>query len=139
MLQYKQVSSTQIHNYSYIRYKKITFILHFFPPKLHDSKKYLSIASWQHKSLRSNSIGYNIIYVFLVMFQATKYTQHGETNTYVDGGLICNYPVHCFDGKSVKYKQNFILSFHLALLLCVIGNLAAHSYFVRQMLHNILH
>lgn len=73
----------------------------FFPPKLHDSKKYLSIASWQHKSLRSNSIGYNIIYVFLVMFQATKYTQHGETNTYVDGGLICNYPVHCFDGKSV--------------------------------------
>nr|XP_034309105.1 uncharacterized protein LOC105339290 [Crassostrea gigas] len=32
------------------------------------------------------------------MFQATKYTQNGETNTYVDGGLICNYPLHCFDG-----------------------------------------
>lgn len=41
------------------------------------------------------------IVTFLGMFQATKYTQNGETNTYVDGGLICNYPLHCFDGKSV--------------------------------------
>nr|XP_022306873.1 uncharacterized protein LOC111113157 isoform X3 [Crassostrea virginica] len=32
------------------------------------------------------------------MFQATNYTYNGETNTYVDGGVICNYPIHCYDG-----------------------------------------
>ena len=32
------------------------------------------------------------------MFQATNYTENGETNTYVDGGVLCNFPIHCFDG-----------------------------------------
>ncbi|XP_063399847.1 uncharacterized protein LOC134684480 isoform X2 [Mytilus trossulus] len=31
------------------------------------------------------------------VFKATKYTLNKETNTYVDGGLLCNYPIHCFD------------------------------------------
>ena len=33
------------------------------------------------------------------MFQATKYTTNGETNTYVDGGVLCNYPIHSYDGE----------------------------------------
>ncbi|CAC5387800.1 unnamed protein product [Mytilus coruscus] len=38
------------------------------------------------------------------MFKATKYTINGETNTYVDGGLLCNYPIHCFDGWWLSMK-----------------------------------
>ncbi|XP_064613811.1 uncharacterized protein LOC135477584 isoform X2 [Liolophura sinensis] len=32
------------------------------------------------------------------MFSATKYTVFGHTDIFVDGGVLCNYPVHCFDG-----------------------------------------
>ncbi|KAK3109157.1 hypothetical protein FSP39_024196 [Pinctada imbricata] len=39
------------------------------------------------------------------MFQATNYTVNGETNTYVDGGVICNYPIHCYDGWWLSMKQ----------------------------------
>ena len=30
---------------------------------------------------------------------AVKYTLHGETDTFVDGGVLCNYPIHSFDGN----------------------------------------
>ncbi|XP_061186008.1 uncharacterized protein LOC133194074 isoform X5 [Saccostrea echinata] len=40
------------------------------------------------------------------MFQATNYTYNGETNTYVDGGVICNYPVHCYDGWWLSMDSN---------------------------------
>ncbi|XP_069111424.1 uncharacterized protein [Argopecten irradians] len=44
------------------------------------------------------------------MFQATPYTVNGETNLYVDGGVLCNYPVHCFDGwwLSMKPGDSFL-------------------------------
>lgn len=44
------------------------------------------------------------------MFQATNYTDNGETNTYVDGGVLCNYPIHCYDGwwLSMKSGDSFI-------------------------------
>ncbi|XP_033762792.1 uncharacterized protein LOC117344229 isoform X2 [Pecten maximus] len=44
------------------------------------------------------------------MFQATQYTVNGETNLYVDGGVLCNYPVHCFDGwwLSMKPGDSFL-------------------------------
>lgn len=44
------------------------------------------------------------------MFQATNYTENGETNTYVDGGVLCNYPIHCFDGwwLSMRPGDSFI-------------------------------
>lgn len=37
------------------------------------------------------------------LFQATQYANHrqentGHRNTYVDGGVLCNYPIHCYDG-----------------------------------------
>ncbi|CAG2238060.1 unnamed protein product [Mytilus edulis] len=38
------------------------------------------------------------------VFKATKYTINKETNTYVDGGLLCNYPIHCFDGWWLSMK-----------------------------------
>jgi len=37
------------------------------------------------------------------LFQATRYEQHGEINTYVDGGVLCNYPINCYDG-TFKFK-----------------------------------
>ncbi|XP_052682470.1 uncharacterized protein LOC128163053 [Crassostrea angulata] len=40
------------------------------------------------------------------LFQATHYTYNGETNTYVDGGVICNYPIHCFDGWWLSMDSN---------------------------------
>lgn len=39
------------------------------------------------------------------MFQATNYTENGETNTYVDGGVLCNFPIHCFDGWWLSMKE----------------------------------
>ncbi|XP_048754204.1 uncharacterized protein LOC125665551 isoform X4 [Ostrea edulis] len=44
------------------------------------------------------------------MFQATNYTYNGETNTYVDGGVICNYPIHCYDGwwLSMNSSDSFL-------------------------------
>ncbi|XP_059164777.1 uncharacterized protein LOC131947543 [Physella acuta] len=32
------------------------------------------------------------------LFTARFYDNHGRMDTYVDGGLLCNYPIHCFDG-----------------------------------------
>lgn len=43
------------------------------------------------------------------MFSATKYTVFGHTDIFVDGGVLCNYPVHCFDGKPFKPVFGFIL------------------------------
>uniref|UniRef100_A0A8W8MC69 PNPLA domain-containing protein n=1 Tax=Magallana gigas TaxID=29159 RepID=A0A8W8MC69_MAGGI len=44
------------------------------------------------------------------LVQPTHYTCNGETNTYVDGGLICNYPIHCYDGwwLSMDSKDSFL-------------------------------
>ncbi|KAK6167414.1 hypothetical protein SNE40_021448 [Patella caerulea] len=44
------------------------------------------------------------------MFSATKFTSYGQTNVYVDGGVLCNYPIHCFDGwyLSMEPGNSFI-------------------------------
>ena len=50
----------------------------------------------------SYNLGYNITTcVIAVFFQAFRRDLHGcgHVDTYVDGGLLCNYPVSCFDGK----------------------------------------
>jgi hypothetical protein len=28
-----------------------------------------------------------------------------DTNLYVDGGVICNYPLHCFDGRLINIRE----------------------------------
>ncbi|XP_071957052.1 uncharacterized protein [Antedon mediterranea] len=33
-----------------------------------------------------------------VLLQAVKHQMHGEEDVFVDGGLLCNYPIHVFDG-----------------------------------------
>ena len=33
------------------------------------------------------------------MFQPRVFDHHGPVDLYVDGGLLCNYPINCFDGK----------------------------------------
>ncbi|XP_076470074.1 uncharacterized protein LOC143300350 [Babylonia areolata] len=44
------------------------------------------------------------------LFSATKYTNHGQTDVFVDGGVLCNYPIHCFDGwwLSMKPEDSFL-------------------------------
>ncbi|XP_059158896.1 uncharacterized protein LOC131942945 [Physella acuta] len=32
------------------------------------------------------------------VFTARVYDNHGQFDTYVDGGVLCNYPIHCYDG-----------------------------------------
>ncbi|XP_055864211.1 uncharacterized protein LOC106069171 isoform X2 [Biomphalaria glabrata] len=32
------------------------------------------------------------------IFSARVYDNHGQKDTYVDGGVLCNYPIHCYDG-----------------------------------------
>ncbi|XP_059145233.1 uncharacterized protein LOC131932348 [Physella acuta] len=44
------------------------------------------------------------------LFTARFYDNHGRTDTYVDGGLLCNYPIHCFDGwyLSMAKEDSFL-------------------------------
>ncbi|XP_060070451.1 uncharacterized protein LOC132550406 [Ylistrum balloti] len=46
------------------------------------------------------------------MFQVVKYNHcpHLRPNMYIDGGVLCNYPIHCFDGwwLSMKPEDTFI-------------------------------
>ncbi|XP_067648946.1 uncharacterized protein [Haliotis asinina] len=44
------------------------------------------------------------------LFTPVAYNQHGSEDTYIDGGTLCNYPVHCFDGwfLSMDKSDNFI-------------------------------
>ncbi|PIK42998.1 hypothetical protein BSL78_20142 [Apostichopus japonicus] len=44
------------------------------------------------------------------LFGAVKYKRYGRTDVYVDGGVLCNYPIHCFDGwwLSMKRQDSFL-------------------------------
>ncbi|XP_046356152.2 uncharacterized protein LOC124135044 [Haliotis rufescens] len=44
------------------------------------------------------------------LFTPIEYYQHGSEDTFIDGGVLCNYPVHCFDGwfLSMDKSDNFI-------------------------------
>ncbi|KAH9492780.1 hypothetical protein Btru_026294 [Bulinus truncatus] len=44
------------------------------------------------------------------LFRAVKHTLHGHTDIFVDGGVLCNYPIHCFDGwwLSMEPEDNFL-------------------------------
>lgn len=45
---------------------------------------------------------------FPVKFRPVSYTKFGENSLYVDGGLLCNYPIHCFDGWWLKQDEDTI-------------------------------
>ncbi|XP_050394210.1 uncharacterized protein YqhO-like, partial [Patella vulgata] len=44
------------------------------------------------------------------IYKAMKYKRNGQTSVYVDGGVLCNYPIHCFDGwyLSMAREDGFI-------------------------------
>ncbi|KAK0060197.1 hypothetical protein Bpfe_010384, partial [Biomphalaria pfeifferi] len=44
------------------------------------------------------------------LFRAVKHTLYGYTDIFVDGGVLCNYPIHCFDGwwLSMEPEDNFL-------------------------------
>lgn len=39
------------------------------------------------------------------MFSALRYDHYGQKDVYVDGGVLCNYPIHCFDGEYVSLVE----------------------------------
>ena len=41
---------------------------------------------------------YMYFYIFLGFYQAVKHKLLGKENYYVDGMLLCNFPIQCFDG-----------------------------------------
>jgi hypothetical protein len=47
------------------------------------------------------------------LFCAVKYSRFGSQDCYVDGGVLCNYPIHCFDGwwLSMKPEDSFLRRF----------------------------
>ena len=42
------------------------------------------------------------------VYQVVRETLNDQEDVYVDGGLLCNYPIHAFDGK--RYFAYSILS-----------------------------
>ncbi|XP_070532621.1 uncharacterized protein [Ptychodera flava] len=44
------------------------------------------------------------------LFQCVRHKNGSEEDIYVDGGLLCNYPIHCFDGwwLSMKPEDNYL-------------------------------
>ncbi|XP_046356249.2 uncharacterized protein LOC124135092 [Haliotis rufescens] len=44
------------------------------------------------------------------LFAPTVYSLHGTEDVFIDGGVLCNYPVHCFDGwfLSMAKGDNFL-------------------------------
>ncbi|KAL3832268.1 hypothetical protein ACJMK2_023928 [Sinanodonta woodiana] len=44
------------------------------------------------------------------LFQATNQEEYGQQNYYVDGGVLCNYPINCYDGwwLSMDMKDSFL-------------------------------
>lgn len=45
-----------------------------------------------------------------LLFQPVPLKRLGENNLYVDGGVLCNYPIHCFDGHWVLNTTGSISS-----------------------------
>ena len=41
----------------------------------------------------------HVRHYFAGVFQVVRETFNGQEDVYVDGGLLCNYPIHAFDGK----------------------------------------
>ncbi|XP_065839909.1 uncharacterized protein [Oscarella lobularis] len=39
------------------------------------------------------------------IYQSVRSHQHGETYHYVDGGVLCNFPIHVFDGWWLSMKR----------------------------------
>ncbi|XP_078578096.1 uncharacterized protein LOC144863011 isoform X2 [Branchiostoma floridae x Branchiostoma japonicum] len=39
------------------------------------------------------------------LFQPVVTDYHGDKDFYVDGGVVCNYPLHCFDGWWLSMKE----------------------------------
>ena len=40
--------------------------------------------------------------LLLGLFRTVRHKKYSEKDVYVDGGFLCNYPIHAFDGKSVQ-------------------------------------
>ncbi|XP_070566611.1 uncharacterized protein [Ptychodera flava] len=49
-----------------------------------------------------------------VYYQAVAYRKRQDTDLYVDGGLLANFPINCFDGwwLSLKPEDSFVLKLH---------------------------
>lgn len=44
---------------------------------------------------------FNCVLFILGVYQSVRYKTGDDNDLYVDGGLLCNYPIHAFDGKAL--------------------------------------
>jgi predicted acylesterase/phospholipase RssA len=52
-------------------------------------------------------INFSLLLFYLSgVFQCVRQINNDCEDVYVDGGLLCNYPIHAFDGK---YSIQFII------------------------------
>ena len=52
----------------------------------------------------------------------------GMVQYYLDGGLVCNFPLHTFDGEYLLYLYNVILIYQVLSTGCIMSTLPARSY-----------
>lgn len=52
----------------------------------------------------------------LGVFEPVKYQLKGCTDLFVDGGMLCNFPIYVFDGESTN-RSFLILFLWLSLLI----------------------
>ena len=53
------------------------------------------------EKIRRNAKLLKLLFYISALFQAPKIKNgKGQKDFYVDGGVLCNYPVHAFDGKA---------------------------------------
>lgn len=51
---------------------------------------------------------YRSFYFYIGIFQAVpKENEFGITDYYVDGGVLCNYPIMVWDGKIAIFPVNY--------------------------------
>ena len=48
----------------------------------------------------------NVVGFLSGVFQSVRYKVHETEDIFVDGGLLCNYPIHAFDGKLLLNNFN---------------------------------
>ncbi|XP_059158385.1 uncharacterized protein LOC131942498 [Physella acuta] len=62
------------------------------------------------------------------VFSPTIYDIHGQADTYVDGGVLCNYPLHCYDGWYLSMRKEDSLLTKMTSLQNFSSNMSRRFY-----------
>lgn len=81
-------------------------------------------------NIDDNDIDDNKFYfLFAVVFRAVRYTLSGRECVYTDGGLLDQYPIHCFDGRSFTFIiHSFIIIYYFLLFVRISDLINRHPH-----------